>query len=594
MTSRKKPEDLRSHRWYGVKDLRSFGHRSRTAQMGFSRDDYLGKPVIAILNTWSDMNSCHTHFKQRVEEVKRGVWQAGGFPVEIPAMSLGEAFQKPTTMLYRNLLAMEAEELIRSYPADGVVLMGGCDKTTPGLVMGALANNLPTIFVPAGPMLRGDYKGSVLGSGSDTWKYWAELRAGNITEDDWRDVEDGIARSPGTCMTMGTASTMMSATETLGLTLPGASSIPAPDSRHAMMATQSGRRIVEMVWEDLKPLDILTPASFDNAVKAVLGLGGSTNAIVHLIAMARRAGVPLDLARFDELARETPVTANLRPGGKYLMEDFYYAGGLRAFLAGMGPLIDGTQMTCNGRTLGENIAGAEVYNADVIRPREQALLESGGLAVLRGNLAPDGAVIKPAAMEQHLRRHTGPAVVFRNYDDLAARIDSPELDITRDSVIVLQSAGPQGAPGMPEWGQLPIPQKLLKEGVRDMVRISDARMSGTSYGACVLHVTPESHVGGPLALVRDGDLVTLDVDARRIDMAVDDAEIARRRAEWLRPIPKFSRGYGVMFLKLVQQADTGCDFDFLAPDYVEPTADAVPGASGASAGQGGRGEPEIH
>jgi len=594
MTSRKTPEDLRSHRWYGVKDLRSFGHRSRTAQMGFSRDDYLGKPVIAILNTWSDMNSCHTHFKQRVEEVKRGVWQAGGFPVEIPAMSLGEAFQKPTTMLYRNLLAMEAEELIRSYPADGVVLMGGCDKTTPGLVMGALANNLPTIFVPAGPMLRGDYKGKVLGSGSDTWKYWAELRAGNITEDDWQDVEDGIARSPGTCMTMGTASTMMSATEALGLTLPGASSIPAPDSRHAMMATHSGKRIVEMVWEDLKPLDFLTAASFDNAVKAVLGLGGSTNAIVHLIAMARRAGVPLDLARFDELARETPVTANLRPGGKYLMEDFYYAGGLRAFLAGMGDLIDGGQMTCNGRTLGENIAGAEVYDADVIRPREQALLESGGLAVLRGNLAPDGAVIKPAAMEQHLRRHTGAAVVFRNYDDLAARIDLPDLDITKDSVIVLQSAGPQGAPGMPEWGQLPIPQKLLKEGVRDMVRISDARMSGTSYGACVLHVTPESHVGGPLALVRDGDLVTLDVDARRIDMAVSDEEIARRRAEWQRPIPKFSRGYGVMFLKHVQQADSGCDFDFLAPDYVEPAAPDGQGAETARAVPAGRGEPDIH
>ncbi len=594
MTSRKTPEDLRSHRWYGVKDLRSFGHRSRTAQMGFSRDDYLGKPVIAILNTWSDMNSCHTHFKQRVEEVKRGVWQAGGFPVEIPAMSLGEAFQKPTTMLYRNLLAMEAEELIRSYPADGVVLMGGCDKTTPGLVMGALANNLPTIFVPAGPMLRGDYKGKFLGSGSDTWKYWAELRAGNITEDDWQDVEDGIARSPGTCMTMGTASTMMSATEALGLTLPGASSIPAPDSRHAMMATHSGKRIVEMVWEDLKPLDFLTAASFDNAVKAVLGLGGSTNAIVHLIAMARRAGVPLDLARFDELARETPVTANLRPGGKYLMEDFYYAGGLRAFLAGMGDLIDGGQMTCNGRTLGENIAGAEVYDADVIRPREQALLESGGLAVLRGNLAPDGAVIKPAAMEQHLRRHTGPAVVFRNYDDLAARIDLPDLDITKDSVIVLQSAGPQGAPGMPEWGQLPIPQKLLKEGVRDMVRISDARMSGTSYGACVLHVTPESHVGGPLALVRDGDLVTLDVDARRIDMAVSDEEIARRCAEWKKPIPKFGRGYGVMFLKHVQQADSGCDFDFLAPDYVEPTAPDGQGPETARAVPAGRGEPDIH
>jgi dihydroxy-acid dehydratase len=580
---RKKPEQLRSHRWYGTKDLRSFGHRSRTAQMGLSRDDYLGKPVIAILNTWSDMNSCHTHFRQRAEEVKRGVWQAGGFPVEIPAMSLGEAFQKPTTMLYRNLLAMEAEELLRSYPADGCVLMGGCDKTTPGLVMGALAMNLPTIFVPAGPMLRGDYKGQFLGSGSDTWKYWAELRAGTISEQDWQEVEDGIARSPGTCMTMGTASTMTSAAEVLGLTLPGASSIPAADSRHAMMATHTGRRIVEMVWEDLKPLDLLTAASFDNAVTAVLGLGGSTNAIVHLIAMARRAGVALDLARFDELARSTPVIANLRPGGKYLMEDFYYAGGLRAFLRQMGELIDGSQRTCNGRTLGQNIEGAEVYDADVIRPRSEALLASGGLAVLHGNLAPNGAVIKPAAMEPQLRRHTGPALVFRNYDDLAARIDDPELPVTRDSVIVLQSAGPQGAPGMPEWGQLPIPQKLLKEGVRDMVRISDARMSGTSYGACVLHVTPESHVGGPLALVRDGDLVTLDVEARRIDMQVSEAELARRRADWRRPIPKFSRGYGVMFLKHVQQADTGCDFDFLAPDYRADAGDGRP-----------EGEPEIH
>ena len=589
---RKKPEDLRSHRWYGAKDLRSFGHRSRTAQMGFSRDDYLGKPVIGILNTWSDMNSCHTHFKQRVEEVKRGVWQAGGFPVEIPAMSLGEAFQKPTTMLYRNLLAMEAEELIRSYPVDGVVLMGGCDKTTPGLVMGALANNLPTIFVPAGPMLRGDYKGSVLGSGSDTWKYWAELRAGNITEDDWQEVEDGIARSPGTCMTMGTASTMTSATETLGLTLPGASSIPAVDSRHAMMATHTGRRIVEMVWEDLKPLDILTPASFDNAVVAVLGLGGSTNAIVHLIAMARRAGVALDLARFDALARGTPVIANLRPGGQYLMEDFYYAGGLRAFLKEMGELIDGSQKTVNGHTLAENIADAKVYNAEVIQPRSRPKLESGGLAVLYGNLAPSGAVIKPAAMEQHLRRHTGPAVVFKDYNDMAAHIDDPALPVTKDSVIVLQSAGPQGAPGMPEWGQLPIPQKLLKEGVRDMVRISDARMSGTSYGACVLHVTPESHVGGPLALVRDGDLVTLDVDARRIAMEVSDEEIARRRAEWLRPIPKFSRGYGVMFLKHVEQADTGCDFDFLAPGYVDPdTAAALAAVAGHAPADR---DPEIH
>jgi dihydroxy-acid dehydratase len=576
---RKKPEELRSHRWYGARDMRSFGHRSRTAQMGFHRSDYAGKPVIAIINTWSDINPCHSHFKQRVEEVKRGIWQAGGFPVEMPAISLSEPFQKPTTMLYRNLLAMECEELLRSYPADGCVLMGGCDKTTPALVMGAISMNLPAIFMPAGPMLRGDYQGQYLGSGSDTWKYWAELRAGNITEQDWRNVEDGIARSPGHCMTMGTASTMTSAVEVLGLTLPGAASIPAPDSRHAQMATLTGKRIVDMVWEDLKPSDILTAASFDNAVTAVLGLGGSTNAIVHLIAMARRAGIALDLARFDELARRTPVVANIRPGGKYLMEDFFYAGGVRAFLTQLGDLIDFTQQTVNGRCLGDNVEGAKVWNDDVIRPRGNPLLTSGGLAVLTGNLAPAGAVIKPAAMEQHLRKHTGPAVVFKDYNDMAARIDDPALPVTKDSVIVLQSAGPQGAPGMPEWGQLPIPQKLLKEGVRDMVRISDARMSGTSYGACVLHVTPESHVGGPLALVRDGDLVALDVDGRRIDLLVSEEELAHRRAAWQPPEPKFTRGYGVLYLKHVGQADTGCDFDFLETER-------------AQAAQGG--EPEIH
>ena len=576
---RKTPEELRSHRWYGVNDLRAFGHRSRTAQMGYHRSDYAGKPVIAIINTWSDINPCHSHFRQRVEEVKRGVWQAGGFPVEMPAISLSEPFQKPTTMLYRNLLAMECEELLRSYPADGCVLMGGCDKTTPALVMGAISMDLPAIFMPAGPMLRGDYQGGFLGSGSDTWKYWAELRAGNITQDDWQQVEDGIARSPGHCMTMGTASTMTSAAEVLGLTLPGAASIPAPDSRHAQMATLTGKRIVDMVWDDLKPSDILTAASFDNAVTAVLALGGSTNSIVHLIAMARRAGIQLDLERFDALARKTPVLANLRPSGTYLMEDFFYAGGLRALLTQLTDLVDFSQQTVNGRSLGENVEGATVYNADVIRPRGNALLECDGLAVLTGNLAPAGAVIKPAAMEQRLRRHTGPAVVFKDYNDMAARIDSPELQVTADSVLVLQSAGPQGAPGMPEWGQLPIPQKLLKEGVRDMVRISDARMSGTSYGACVLHVTPESHVGGPLALVRDGDLIALDVDARRIDMLVDAAELAHRRAQWKAPAPKFSRGYGVLYLKHIQQADTGCDFDFLGPEQ---------------AGPGDAGEPEIH
>jgi dihydroxy-acid dehydratase len=575
---RLKPEQLRSHRWYGVKDLRSFGHRSRTAQMGYHRSDYAGKPVIAIINTWSDINPCHSHFRQRAEEVKRGVWQAGGFPVEMPALSLSEPFQKPTTMLYRNLLAMETEELLRSYPADGCVLLGGCDKTTPALLMGAISVDLPTIFVPAGPMLRGDYKGGVIGSGSDTWKYWAELRAGNITEDDWQEVEDGIARSPGHCMTMGTASTMTSATEALGLTLSGAASIPAPDSRHAQMATLCGKRIVDMVWEDLRPSDFLGEASFRNAVVTVLALGGSTNAVVHLIAMARRAGVGLDLEKFDALARETPVLANLRPSGAFLMEDFYYAGGLRGLLKRLGGMIDGSCRTVTGRTLAEDIADATVYNDEVIRPLDKPLIARGGLAVLHGNLAPDGAVIKPAAMEKHLLRHTGPAVVFENYDDMAARIDLPELDISENSVIVLKNAGPQGAPGMPEWGQLPIPKKLLQKGVRDMVRISDARMSGTSYGACVLHVAPESHVGGPLALVRTGDLITLDVEARQLQLQVSDEELAARRAAWQPPKPRFSRGYGAIYLKHIRQANEGCDFDFL---------EARP--EGAVAG-----EPEIH
>jgi dihydroxy-acid dehydratase len=569
---RKKPEELRSHRWYGVDDMRSFGHRSRTAQMGFHRADYAGKPVIAIVNTWSDINPCHTHFRQRAEEVKRGIWQAGGFPVEMPAMSLAEPFQKPTTMLYRNLLAMEAEELLRSYPADGCVLMGGCDKTTPALVMGALSMNLPTIFMPAGPMLRGDFRGQFLGSGSDTWKYWAELRAGNITPEDWREVEAGIARSPGHCMTMGTASTMTSAAEALGLTLPGAASIPAADSRHAQMATLTGKRIVDMVWEDLKIRDVVDARAIDNAVTTVLALAGSTNAIVHLIAIARRAGVPLDLARFDELARRTPVLANIRPSGKHLMEDFFYAGGLRGLLARIADLLDTAAPTVNGRTLGENLAGARVWNDDVILPRERPLVAGDGLAVLTGNLAPRGAVIKPPAMEARLHRHTGPAIVFSSYDDMAARIDDAALPVTADSVIVLQGAGPQGAPGMPEWGQLPIPKKLLKEGVRDMVRISDARMSGTSYGACVLHVAPESHVGGPLALVRDGDLVSLDVPGRRLDLLVDEAELARRRAAWQAPPPRYDRGFGALYLKHVTQADLGCDFDFLedGPPTPEP------------------------
>ena len=561
--ARKKPEELRSHRWYGVDDLRSFGHRSRVKQMGYAAQDYAGKPVIGIVNTWSDLQQCHAHLRQRAEEVKRGVWQAGGFPVELPAMSLSEPVVKPTTMLYRNFLAMETEELLRSHPIDGAVLLGGCDKTTPGLLMGAISMNLPAIFMPAGAMLRGNWHGKTLGSGSDTWKYWAELRAGTITRQDWSDIEDGIARSFGTCMTMGTAATMMSIAEAMGMTLPGASSIPAPDASHPRMASASGRRIVEMVWEDLKPSDILTAKSFDNAITVDMALGGSTNAVVHILAMARRAGVNLTLDDMDKIAKRIPVIANLRPSGEFLMEDFYYAGGLRPLIAKLGDAIDGKCMTVNGKTIGDNVRGAEVYNDDVIRSLNNPITTSGALAVLRGNLAPDGAVIKPSAAEPRLLKHSGPAVVFKDYNDMAARLDDPKLDVTPDSVLILQNAGPHGGPGMPEWGMLPLPKKLLKQGVRDMVRISDSRMSGTSYGTCVLHVAPESAVGGPLALVRSGDTVTLDVPGRILRMEVGDAELKRRRAQWTAPKPFYPRGYGAIFAKHVTQADQGCDFDFL-------------------------------
>lgn len=560
---RKRAEELRSHRWYGAQDLRAFGHRSRTAQMGYDRSEYAGKPVIGIVNTWSEINPCHSHFPQRAEEIKRGIWQAGGFPVELPAISLSEPFQKPSTMMYRNLLAMETEELLRSHPVDGAVLMGGCDKTTPALIMGAISMGLPFIYMPAGPMLRGHFRGQTLGSGSDTWKYWDKLRRGEITQDTWQEVEAGIARTPGHCMTMGTASTMTSAAEALGLTLPGAASIPAADSAHSRMAVLSGKRIVDMVWEDVVPATILSPAAFDNAVTTVLALGGSTNSVIHLIAMARRAGIPLDLARFDELARRTPVIADLRPAGRFLMEDFFLAGGLRALLWRLRDLLALDCPTVNGRTLGENLADAEVFDDEVIRPLDRPLIARDGLAVLHGSLAPDGAVIKPAAAEPRLLQHTGRALVFDDYADMAARIDDPTLDVDADSVLVLRNAGPQGAPGMPEWGQLPIPKKLLAQGVTDMVRISDARMSGTSYGACVLHVAPESWIGGPLALVRTGDLIALDVPARRLDLLVDDAELARRRAAWQAPPPRFARGYGRLFTQHVTQADQGCDFDFL-------------------------------
>jgi dihydroxy-acid dehydratase len=571
---RKTPAELRSARWFGPDDLRSFGHRSRAMQMGYSSQEWEGKPVIGILNTWSDINPCHAHFKQRVDDVKRGVLQAGGFPVELPAISLAENFVKPTTMLYRNLLAIETEELIRSHPIDGAVLMGGCDKTTPGLIMGATSAGVPVIFVPAGPMLRGNWRGTVLGSGSDTWKYWDERRAGTISKADWEAIEAGIARSHGTCMTMGTASTMTAIAEAIGFSLPGASSIPAPDSNHIRMCSAAGRRIVEMVWDDLTPARIQTRASYENAIAVAMAMGCSTNAIIHVIAMAARAGVDIGLADFDRMSRIVPVIANIRPSGStYLMEDFYYAGGLLGLMRRIAPHLHLTAVTVTGKTLGEAIAGAAVYNDDVIRPLNNPLYQEGALAVLRGNLAPDGCVIKPSACEARFLRHTGPALVFDDYSSMKAATDSDDLDVTADHILILRNAGPQGGPGMPEWGMLPIPKRLVKQGVRDMLRLSDARMSGTSYGACILHVAPEAYIGGPLALVRNGDPITVNVPERSISLDVPEAELARRRAAWAAPPPRFERGYGWMFSRHIMQADKGCDFDYLQTGFGAPVGE---------------------
>jgi dihydroxy-acid dehydratase len=574
--TRKTPEELRSARWFAPDDFRSFGHRSRMNQMGYSSDDYVGRPVIAIINTWSDLNQCHAHFKHRVEDVKRGILQAGGFPVELPAISLSESKVKPTTMLYRNFLAMETEELIRSHPVDGAVLMGGCDKTTPGLLLGATSAGLPAIFVPAGPMLRGNWHGKVLGSGSDAFKYWDERRAGNITDKDWGEMEVGIARSYGVCMTMGTAATMTALAESLGMTLPGASTIPAADSNHIRMCAAAGRRIVDMVWEDLTPARIQTEGAFRNAINVAMAMGCSTNAVIHLIAMARRAGHAIGLDDFDRASRTVPVIANIRPSGaRYLMEDFYYAGGLPALMTRLRPFLDLDQINVTGETWGRSLAQAQVYDDDVIRPLDNPIYREGALAVLRGNLAPGGCVMKPSAAAPHLLRHSGPALVFDDYAMLKANIDRDDLDVTADSVLVLRNAGPLGGPGMPEWGMLPIPRKLVRQGVRDMVRISDARMSGTSYGACILHVSPESYVGGPLALVRTGDTISVDVPARTISLDVDADELARRQAAMTPPEPHYERGYGWMFSRHIRQADEGCDFDFLQTDFGAPCREPV-------------------
>jgi dihydroxy-acid dehydratase len=554
---------LRSRNWFGKKDLDGFAHRSWVKAEGFSEAMFDGRPVIGIANSWSELTSCNAHLRQVAEAVKRGVLSAGGFPLEFPTISLGEVLMKPTTMLFRNLMAMDVEECIRAYPLDGVVLLSGCDKTTPAMLMGAASADVPAIVVTGGPMLRGIRGQEELGSGTDTWRLWAERRAGRLSEEEFCEYEACMSRSAGHCMVMGTASTMAAMAEALGMALPGNAAIPAADARRMVLAELSGRRIIEMAREDLKPSRILTAAAFDNAIRADMAIGGSTNAIIHLVAIAGRAGVALPLTRFDELSRATPLLVNVKPSGKYLMEDFFYAGGLPAVLRELLPLLHRNALTVNGKTIGDNVATAENWNQDVIRPLAMPIAPEGGTVILTGNLCPDGAVLKQSAASTHLLTHRGRAVVFEDHADLHARIDDPALPVDETSVLVLKRVGPKGAPGMPEWGAAPIPARLLKAGVKDMVRISDARMSGTSYGTVVLHVSPEAAVGGPLALVRDGDEIELDVFNRRLTLKVSEEELARRRAAWKPRAPHYERGYGRLFLDHVLQAHEGVDFDFL-------------------------------
>ncbi len=548
--------------------MRAFAHRQRIQQMGLRREDVLERPCIAVVNTWSDLSPCHAHLRERAEAVKRGILMAGGLPFELPAMSLGEVMVKPTTMLYRNFLAMEVEELLRSLPVDGVVLLAGCDKTTPGTVMGAISMGLPTIFCPAGPMLNDRYlkpgePERKIGAGTHTRMFWDEVQAGQVSAAEWIKLEAHMTRSPGTCNTMGTASTMTAIVEALGLALPASTSIPAMDAGHTRMATTCGERIVAMVWEDLTPQSLLTRAAFLNAAAVQMALGGSTNAAVHILAMARRAGVELTLDDLDGVARRVPVLANLFPSGEHLMEDFHYAGGLPALMTRITAQLSLAERNVNGRTLGQNLEGVQVLDDEVIRPLHRPVSANGALAVLHGNLAPEGAVIKASAASPRLFKHRGPALVFDNPAQMQRACADPDLDCDQNTVLVLRNAGPVGAPGMPEWGGLPIPKKLLALGVRDMLRISDARMSGTHYGTCILHVSPESAVGGPLALVRSGDQIEVDIDARRLHLDVADDELARRRAAWI-PLPAPNeRGYTRLYREHVTQAHEGCDFDFL-------------------------------
>jgi dihydroxy-acid dehydratase len=569
------PQALRSQRWYAPETIRAFAHRQRTQQMGFAREEFLGKPVIGIINTWSEMSACHAHLRERAEAVKRGVWAAGGFPVELPALSMGEVMVKPTTMLYRNFLAMETEELLRQHPIDGVVLLGGCDKSTPALLMGAISMDIPALFCPAGPMTTGKWRGQVTGAGTHTKKFWDQLRLGTITQHDWVELEGAMTRSIGTCNTMGTASTMTSIAEAMGFTLPGASAIPAADSRHPQMASRCGQTIVDMVWYGHKPSGWLKKANFLNGIVAYMALGGSTNAAIHLIAMANRAAIPLTLDDMATVARQVPVLANLFPSGNALMEDFFFAGSLPALMKKLSRFLHLEAQGVTHQPVSQWIENAVCYDDDIIRDVSNPVIplsQGSALTVLHGNLCPDGAVMKSSAASPALRCHTGPALVFDSHEALSASIDDPELDVTQDTVLILRNAGPVGAPGMPEWGNLPIPKKLLRQGVTDMVRISDARMSGTHYGTCILHVAPEAAIGGPLALVQTGDLITLNIADGTLNMQVDAQELSRRWAAFTPSHPVFGRSWAALYQQHVTQANEGCDFDFLqfGSDVPEP------------------------
>ncbi len=554
---------LRSQNWFEGVDPNVFTNRSWMAAQGFSREVFDGRPVIGICNSWSELNNCNAHLRQVAEAVKRGVWEAGGLPLEFPVISLGEVFMRPTTMMYRNLMAMDVEESIRSNPIDGVVLLTGCDKTTPAALMGAASADLPTILIPGGPMLKGYHKNVAIGSGTDVWKFEDMRRLGKMTDEEFVEIESCLSRSFGHCMVMGTASTMTSIAEALGITLPGSANIPAVDSRRYAQAQESGKRIVSMVKEDLRLSKIITRKAMENAITVNMSIGGSTNAVIHLIAIAGRLGIEISLEDFDRISKNTPLIVDVKPSGQYMMEDMFYAGGIPAVIKQIEHLLHTDVITVTGKTLKVAYEKAEVYNSAIIRPVENPLNKEGGTVILKGNLAPNGAVIKQTAASPHLLHHRGKALIFENRNDMLQRINSLDLDVTPESILVMKNCGPVGGPGMPEWGHIPIPQKMLEQGVTDMLRISDARMSGTSFGTIILHVSPESAVGGVLAIVQDGDFIELDVSSRSIRLEVSNEEISRRLEAWQRPDPHYTRGYGKIFLDNIQQAEKGCDFDVL-------------------------------